>query len=171
MRNLFYSLISLIVAIFFIMLGIIGILLPWSPTVRSDIIQFLLEDSLAISLFSFVLILIGLAIVIHIVMNARHSYYYIKSGRNPTWVDESVIEDYLDTYWKQLFPKAHVTNRLMLKKNKIHLVAELPYVPHLEQKDVLERIKNDLTELFASFLGYRQPFYLSASFQPEQKNK
>src|SRR5262245_47693607 len=114
MRNVFYSLLSLIVALFFILLGIIGILLPWSTTVRDDLIQFLINDSLAISLFCFVLMMIGLGIVIHIAMSARHSYYYIKSKGNPTWVDENIIQDYLETYWKQLFPKAHVINRLML---------------------------------------------------------
>ena len=151
------------------MLGLVAVLVPWSPEVRSDIIQFILEDSIAIFLFGFVFIVVGLAIVISIILGTRRSYYRLKGGLQSVMIDEKVIQDYLDTYWKELFPKATVPNRLQIKKNKIHLTADLPFVPQNEQKAVLERIRNDLTEIFNSFLGYQEPFYLAASFQPEHK--
>lgn len=171
MNNLFYSLISLAIAIFFIMLGIISVMLPWSPMVRTDLIQFILEDSIAIFIFGFCLIIIGLAVVINIAFSARRSYYRLRSGPKSIWIDESVIQDYLNSYWKDLFPQSSVPNRLIMKKNKIHLVADLPYIPLAEQKELLERIKTDLTDLFGTFLGYRETFYLSASFQPEHKKR
>lgn len=167
--NLFYSLINLAIAIFFLMLGLVAILLPWSPMVRTDLIQFILEDSIAIFLFGFVFLIVGLAIVIYTLLSTRRSYYRLKGGPQSVQIDEQVIQDYLDSYWKQLFPQTIVPNRLQIKKNKIHLIADLPYVPPSEQRNVLDRINNDLTDLFGSFLGYREPFYLSASFQPEQR--
>lgn len=169
MHHLFYSLISLTVAIFFIMLGVLTVLLPWSPSVRTDLIQFILEDSLAIFLFGFVFICVGLAIVIYIILGTRRSYYRLKGGTQSVHIDEAVVQDYLDTYWKQLFPKTSIPTRLQIKKNKIHLIADLPFIPHAEQKKVLERIKTDLTEIFGSFLGYREPFYFTASFQTDHK--
>lgn len=171
MSNLFYSLISLTVAIFFLMLGLVAVLLPWSPLVRADIIQFILEDSIAIFLFGFVFIVVGLAIVISILLSTRRSYYRLKGGVQTVLIDEHVIQDYLDTYWKELFPKTTIPNRLQIKKNKIYLSADLPYIPQEEQKAVLERIRNDLTDIFSSFLGYQEPFHLAASFQSEQKKR
>ena len=164
MNNLFYSLISLMVALFFIVLGVVGVLLPWSPLVRADLIQFILEDSLAIFLFGFVFIVVGLAIVIYIVLGTRRTYYRLKGGAQSVHIDEKVVQDYLDTYWKELFPLQQIPHRLQIHKNKIHLTADLPFIPYDEQKAVSDRIKQDLNEIFSSFLGYREPFYLTLSY-------
>lgn len=171
MSNFFYSLISLLTAIFFILLGIASVMLPWSPFVRTELVQFILGDSITIFLFGFAFIIIGLAIAINIILSSRRKYFHLHSGPKSIWIDETIIQDYLITYWKQLFPQSEVPSKLTLKKNKIHLIADLPYIPLDQQKDVLERIKNDLSELFGTFFGYQEPFYLSASFQPKQIEK
>lgn len=160
---------SLFVAFFFIVLGLIGILIPWFPMVRTDVIQFILEDSLAIFLFGFCFVIIGLGCVFYIALNSRRHYYHVRSGPYAVQIDENLIQDYLETYWKQIFPHSSVPSRLQLKKNKIHLTADLPFIPPEEQKATLEKIKEDLSQIFASFLGYKQTFYLSASFQKEPK--
>lgn len=169
MNNLFYSLISFIIALFFILLGIIGVMVPWSPGVRTDLVQFILDDSLAISLFGFTSIVVGLAIAINILLNTRRQYYHIRSDSNAIAVDETVIQQYLNTYWKQLFPNNDIPNRLTLKNNKIHITVDFPHLPLSQQQVLLERIKNDLSQTFANMLGYHSEFYLSASFQAEAK--
>jgi hypothetical protein len=171
MNHLFYSLISLAIALFFLTLGIMCVMLPWSPIVRSDLIQFILEDSIAICLFGFGFVIVGLAVIVNIAFSAKHSYYQLRSGPQSISIDEAIIQEYLNTYWKNLFPQSTIPNRLTIKKNKIHLVANLPYIPLPEQKRFLEKVKIDLSELFTATLGYQDTFYLSASFQPEQKNK
>lgn len=147
------------------------VMLPWSPIVRSDLIQFILEDSLAICLFGFGFIVVGLAVIINIAFSAKHSYYQLRAGPYSVSIDEEIIHEYLNTYWKNLFPQSPVPNRLTIKKNKIYLVADLPYIPLPEQKRFLEKVKMDLSELFTSTLGYKDMFYLSVSFQSEQKSK
>lgn len=171
MNNLFYSLISLTIALFFLTVGVMCMMLPWSPMVRSDLIQFILEDSIAISLFGFAFLIVGLAVIINIAFSTKHSYYRVRSGPQSISIDEDIIQDYLNVYWKNLFPKSTVPNRLSIKKNKIHLVADLPYIPLREQKPLLEKIKSELSELFSSTLGYQDTFYLSASFQSEPKKQ
>ncbi len=169
MNTLFYSFISLLAALFFILLGIGTMSISLSPQFRTDLIQFILENSIAIFLFGFSFFIIGMAIVINITWGARKSYYQLSSGPRSVLVDEAVIQDYLDSYWKEVFPQSKIPSQLTLKKNKIYLTTDLPYIPYAEQKAVLERINHDLSEMFAKFLGYRQPFYLSASFQPENQ--
>lgn len=169
MKTVFYSLISLIIAIFFILLGIIAVLLPWSPLVRSDIITFILEDSLTIFLLGFSFVLVGVCIVFNIMISARKTYYHVKSGANSILVDENILQDYLNTYLKELFPKSDAPARLILKKNRIHIIADLPYIPKGQQEVILERMKKDLAGVFRNFVGYHHHFTLAASFQPERK--
>lgn len=171
MNHWFYSLISLFVALFFLLLGSLAIMLPWSPVARTDLVMFILEDSLAIFLFGFVFLAIGIAIVTQIILSARKNYYRLKSSPRAISVDEAVITNYINSYWKDLFPKTYIPSSLNLKKNKIHITADLPYIPQSEQKELLEKIKTDLDELLASLLGYRDIFYLSASFQPKRNEK
>lgn len=170
MYNFFYSLISFIIALFFILVGIVSIMIPWSENVRADLIRFILEDSLAISLFGFAFLVIGLAIVINILLNSRRSYYHVKSGESAIAVDEAVIQQYLTIYWKQLFPDSDIPYKLNLKKNRIHLSVDLPYHPQEEQRLLLERIRQDLRRLFSSQIGYADEFSLSASFQKAKKS-
>jgi hypothetical protein len=168
MNNLFHSLIIFIAALFFIMLGIVGIMIPWSSGMRMEIIQFILEYPLAILLFGVALVVAGLAIAFYILFHARRRYYYIYSGSHTAAVDEAVVQQYLNTYWKQLFPNRDIPNRLTIKNNKIHITVDLPFLPPHQQQLLLERIKQDLRGTFAKLLGYHNGFSLSASFQKEQ---
>lgn len=167
----FYSLISLFVALFFLLLGILAMMLPWSPNARTDLVAFILEDSLAIFLFGFAFFAIGIAIITQIILYTRKSYFHLKSTPRSISVDETVIADYISGYWRDLFPKSHVPSRLTLKKNKIHITADLPYIPQSEQKDLLEKIKNEIDDLLHNVIGYRDTFYLSASFQSKKNEK
>lgn len=169
LNRLFYSLISLVIAIFFLMLGVVSLMLPWSPSAQADLIELIQKDSMNLAFFGFGFILIGLSIVINIALSARHHYYQVKSGPYSVQVDEAIIQDYLDSYWRQLFPRSEVPNRFMIKRNKIHITADLPYVPPSEQKALLKQSSDELAQLLESFLGYRKPVSLSASFQPEPK--
>lgn len=166
MRNVLYSLSSLLIALFFVLLGVVSVMLPWFPMVRNELIRFILEDSLLIFFFGFAFIVIGAAIIANIVLNAKRHYYHVRSGPKSIAIDETIIQQYLDSYWKQLFPQVHVPNKLTLKNNKIYLIADLPYIPQEQQQDVLERIKNDLADIFTTTFGYKEQFYLTASFQP-----
>jgi hypothetical protein len=164
-NNFAYSILSFVVALFFILIGIVGILIPWSINVRTLLTKFIFEDAIAISLFGFTFFVIGLAIVIHILFNAQKKHYKISSLKGPTTVDEAVIQEYLETYWKQLFPKNDIPCQLALKDNKIHVAVDLPYLPIQEQRPLLEKIRKDLMDMFTKVLGYRDEFFLSATFQ------
>jgi len=165
MSHLFYSFVNLIIALFFICTGIVVVALPWSPEIRESLIQFILKDSLVLSFFGLAFIVVGLALFMNILLSARRRYYYVKSSEKDIAVDEAVIQQYLNQYWKQLFPNQDIPNRAFLKKNQIYISADLPHVPHSEQGPLLERIKQDLENIFGSILEYNQEFHLTISFQ------
>lgn len=167
MTHFFYSLITFLIAIFFILLGIIGILIPWSSNVRAEVISIISEHSIAISLFGLIFIAIGIAVVVNILLVSKTSYYQFTVGKNHVYVDETVIQSYLREYWKELFAAQEIPNRITLKGNQINVVADLPYVEPEQQTKLINKIQQELTELFGEILGYRQQFHLSVSFQPE----
>lgn len=168
MIHFFYSLFTFVVALFFVMLGFLGLMMQISYDIRSEIIGFILEDTLFIILFSIASLLIGVAIVFYQVANFKKRYVKIKSKNNHAfYLDEKLFQDYLKSYWKQLFPKNDIPNHIVIKKNKIFITSDLPYVPTTQQKTLIERIENDLKDIFTRLLGYHKEFIISISFQSE----
>lgn len=163
-----YYIISFVVAAFILCLGIIAAILPWSASVRTDFITLILENSVAISLFGFGFIIVGAGMFINLWMNAKRSYYYVRVGGKSVAVDEEIIQHYLEAYWKHLFPKHEIPCKLILKKNKIKIIADLPYAPPDERKLFIERIQEDLQDILMKILGYSREFVLSVSFQPNK---
>jgi hypothetical protein len=164
MFNMLYSLISFVVALFFILFGIIGLILPWSAGVRTDLIQFILENTLAISIFGFGFVIIGSTLVINLVQNLKKNHYYIRSDKQLVVIDEALLQQYLNSYMKDLFPDHEIPARLTVKKNKIKITADLPYTPLPQQELFINRMRHDLDEILKRILGYSNEFVLSISF-------
>lgn len=167
MGHILFSLLNFFIALFFTLLGILGILIPWSSAIRGELIRFILDESLAISLFGLAFLAIGLFAMINIYYNSRRNYYYIKSTDKSISVDEGLIEQSLDLYWNQLFPKAEIPCRVYIKNNRVHISVDLPPLPLQEQKPLLERIRQDVQSNLAKQLGYHDEFFLTASFPKE----
>lgn len=168
MNHFLYSLISFIIALFFIMLGVIACLLPWFPAMRSDLIQFFLENSVAIFLFGMSFLTIGVVMVVNIILSTKRHYYEFKVGHNPVRIDEDLIQKYLQNYFYEIFPTQEVACRLTIKQNRLHIDADFPYVPVTQRSVLLEKIQDDLRELFSKQFGYSNDYYLAASFQSDK---
>jgi hypothetical protein len=137
---------------------------------RTDIVEFILDNSIAISLFGFGFMIIGGTMILNLFLNARRRYYHSKVERNFITVDSAVIQHYLQSYWERVFPNQVVPMRLSIKKNKIGITADLPYTPKEEQEEFMLRIKKDLREIFTKIIGYPDDFNLSLSFQSKPKS-
>lgn len=171
MINFLHSLISFFIAIFFIMLGIIGMMVPWSSTIRDQAVALIQQHSITIFLFGFSFAAIGIAVAFNILLNSKKSYYQFKVAEDLVSVDETIIQEYLQGYWKELFPENEIPSRLIVKHNKIHVIAEFPYMEIEEQRRLLEKIQRELREIFANLLDYRQQFQLSVSFMRNPSRK
>lgn len=164
----FYLTISFIIGAFFLAIGIINLVLPWSTRMKDEIVRFIWEDTLILPLFGLGLISIGLSIIIYTFISSRHRYLHIKTGSRSVVVDENVIQNYLEAYWQEQFPNSHIPSHFKVKKDSIQIVADLPYLPQPEQKDFLERVSHDFKDIFGRLLGYHQEIQLIASFQDEK---
>lgn len=161
-------LISIATALFFILLGLFGALLPWFPKVRAKLAVFFLENSVLMFLFGLTLMFIGGACIAGIVYGSRRHYYSIKTSTHRVTVSDDVFHDYLSSYWKKIFPNTDVPCTVKIKDNQVHITADLPYVPLEEQKGLIEQMQLDVTDIFARYLGYRAEYLFSVSFLDNQ---
>jgi hypothetical protein len=165
--KLFFSLMSFLLALFFVLMGLLCLIFPWSEMMQSAVIDFILTNSLAISLLGLTSLILGVGRIFFIISGNKPAYYHYRSDSRPVWIDESIIQNYVESYWKTLFPRGSISNRIVLKKNKIFLSADLPYVPAAEQPQLMHKIQKELSEKLALMLGYKGSFTLSATFQPK----
>lgn len=166
-----YLAISLIIASFFLIVGIFSMFLPWSSFLREGIIQFILEHTLIFFFFGLGFALIGLSLMIYTLIHTRHRYTHIQTGARAITLDENIIHQYLEDYWKTHFPQSHVPFTLSIKKRSLEIAADLPSLPLADQKNFLEHVKDDFTDLFANTLGYPYEVHLLASFQTDPHTK
>lgn len=168
-NNFFYSLFNFVAAALFILIGIVSLLMPWFPGIRTELVRFILEDFSMILILGSVFLLLGLIMIASTLLSLKRRYHRIRSNSRSILVDEAVFQQYLDVYWKQLFPQDAVPSHVLISPKKLRITADLPYVPKSEQKDLLKRIHADLEELFSSYTGYQGDYLISISFQPKPK--
>lgn len=90
---------------------------------------------------------------------------HIRTGLFSVTVDEKMIYQYIELYWQKLFPYNQVPFNLSFKKHELEIIAELPSLPLIEQKNLLEKIKLDFSDMFGRLLGYPHDVHLIASFK------
>ncbi len=163
----FYLSISFILGIFFLLGGTYATALSWSSFLRLKAIYFILENTLILSLFGLGLALIGFSILIYAIVNSRRRYISICISKHAVTIDETLIQQYLETYWKEHFPTHSVSSRLSIKKNALQIVVDLPFIPKDEQEKFLNHIHQDFMDIFGRLLGYPHKIYLTASFQTD----
>ena len=159
--------ISFIIGSFFFILGAFSIIFPWSSRLQTATIRLILENTLILSLFGLGFALIGLSIIVYAFLKTRHRYIHIRTGDLGVILDENIIHQYLEAYWQKHFPGMQIPFNLSFKKHSLQIIADLPSLPLMEQKALLEQIKQDFNDLFSRTLGYPYDVHLIASFQKD----
>lgn len=160
----FYVSIHFVLGAFFLLTGLFSLILPWSSFLQNKTIQFILSQTLIFFLFGLGLTLIGVSILTYASLRSKRRYVSIRSGKQAISIDEELIQNYLENYWKEHFPKNHIPSYLTIKKNSLEIVADLPAIPQIEQKIFLEKVQQDFNELFGQVLGYPHDVHLTVSF-------
>ena len=170
-KRFLYLFLSFIIGSFFLLLGIFSLILSWSPLFQERIFHFISENRLIFSLFGLGFALVGLSIIIYSSLQTGHRYVQIRTGDFSVNLDENVVKQYLETYWKDHFPQTQIPFSLTFKKHSLQIAAHFPSLPLEEQQKFLERVKKDFNDLFGRLLGYPYDVQLSASFSSENKKK
>src|SRR5687768_7062474 len=109
---------NIVLALFFIVLGLLGIILPWSPTICTEVVDFLLSNTITLSIFGFAFLVIGITVLVQIIQRRKRRYFTRHQKALEIDVSEKVINDYLSVYFRDLFPLTEVPCQVILKKKK-----------------------------------------------------
>lgn len=159
--------ISFLLGVFFFLIGLFSIILPWSSFLQQAATDLIVNHTLILSLFGIGLALMGISIAVYAILNISRRYAYIKIGERSVSLDETLIKQYLQDYWTKKLPNVQVPFYLSIRKNSIQIVADLPPMAEEVQDSFLEKIQNDFSDLFDKRLGYPNEVHLVAHFQTE----
>lgn len=159
--------VNFVVALFFVMLGLVCLSLPWSSRVKNALITFISESSLMLGIIGFLLLLTGLAIIFYLIFSRSQRTYHVRKENYKFDIDKNVIDTYVKIYFEERFPNEEVSHQISIKKNRLMLAADLPFLPKPEQKPFTEQIYEELSELLTEKIGTDKELYLSISF-PEK---
>lgn len=165
MGNFFYSLMNSILALFFVLTGIGCVLVAWFPNLQKALQRLIVEDFWMVFFSGVAFIVIGIVIIVNLSLQARRSSYMVRSGKNAIEVDQLLIEESLNLYWKQLFPQYSIPTQIRIKNNQVHIKADFPLIAESEQSSFVKHLEEQISEFLTRTLGYRNDFFLSVSFQ------
>ena len=165
------ALYGIILALFFILLGVMGIILPWSTNIRTEVVDFLLSNTVLLTLFGFAFLTLGLGVIFQMIHGLKRKYVTIKTDGPKTKLSEEVFEDYLKLYFEEIFPKTEVPCRVTLKRKKAKVMADLPFVAESEQEPLIRKIEEDLSDIFRELVGWRHELLFAVSFAPGNKHE
>lgn len=163
------ALYGIILALFFVLLGLMSLILPWSVSIRTEVVDFLLSNTITLTLVGISLLVMGLGVLIQILHGLKRRYVILKGNSPKIDLNETIFQDYLNLYFEELFPNTEVPCRITLKRKSAKVKADLPYIPTEAQEALLKKIENDLSDIFRGFIGWRYELLLAVSFAPLNK--
>jgi len=168
MKYALQRLITLCISLFMIILGSVSLLIFINASLREKIADAILTGSLGLFIFGTSLIAVGLALLVHLLVDSRKTHFRIKSSLGNADVTGGLIEATLSKYWKSLFPQQEVSTQVQVHRKYIEITSNLPYFPFDKQKELLLRIEDEVADLLESTLDYRKEFILNLSFAPAE---
>ncbi len=156
---------SFLIGCLFCFAGGIAIFLPWLSSLQAALNALIVDRWFILTLWGVGFCISGLALILFALLQLRHRSVQIRTGDLSIVLDEAVIRHYLDSYWSRYFPDSIVPYTLTMQKKELIIAADLPQLSIVEQKKILEEVKNDLNQLFVKTLGYPYDVHLIASFK------
>lgn len=167
-RNVLYLqtalLFLLLLVIFF---GLFLVAIPLAPSFRDQAIAFIHSSDTFLITCGTLLIIVALLLLTAAYSTTKGVTFTVQMGEKSSYtIDEKVLNKLLKDYFKNIFNNFEVLGQF--QDNQIHVILEMPPMPFIEQKPLLERIEKDLSELFEEQFDYSAPFSLSATVASEK---
>lgn len=124
--------------------------------------RYILYDAIAANkevFLYFSLSILAMGTGLGVVATLIRRYYRFTTGNADVFVHLSILYSYVEHYSRQAFPLQKPAIKICLNKyNQITIV--FGSVKPLENDQVFEQIKKDLSALLSSYLGYHKPLFL-----------
>lgn len=161
--NLLFSIVHLMISLFVLFFGALLVGLYYAEGLRAFLANLLYDKPLIFFSIGCFLVFFGVIMLIGFYFMNRRKYYQLKMETSKTSIDQSIIKEYVETYWKEVFPnyRGHI-EVVIHPKQKLELITEMPARAG-DDETLLARIQNELGVLLARKLGYEKEFILTIS--------
>ncbi len=147
--------------LFIVAFGLCLVVMPYAETFRYGVANFFLARpamlfTLGIGVFS-----AGIFLMVGFFFMHKKRYYKVRMQCGKVEIEESIIQEYVASYWKSIFPDlAYELEVTLGQSQKIEIVTKFPS-GRKDDQELFDRIKNELGVLLARRLGYEKEFILT----------
>ena len=160
----FQLLINLLLSLTLLVGGILLVALPLTHEYYEPLIGLISLYPWAAPLIGITLAAIGLSLFSWTSSLLRKGHYEQVPGIVKIWVEEGVFEKSLQSYWQAKFPEETLSCHAMIRKNKLHIIAEVPRLDDKkDKKELFEEVRGEIREDLYRTLGYTGDFTLALS--------
>lgn len=154
-RSGVFSVVHLLFVLIVLSSGIFLLLGSLLINMQNMAIHWLLEYPNLIRSVGLFVFLSGIVLFFGFYLMYKGRYYKIEMQCAEALVEETIIQDYVKKYWKELFPDVRL-EVIIHPKQTIEIITKLP-------KTAIDfsRIQNELGTLLARKLGYKKAFTLT----------
>jgi len=156
---------TMIVSLFTLFLSVIFMTTPWNRHLRKWFVKSLIESKMAMFSLGLVFLAFTLLLIFTIVRLSRRRELVIPTKGGRVVLNQKVFEDYLQQYWQRLFPNHVVDQKVVMKKDHVKIIVDFPPVPKGDEQKILDKVHDDLGDLFQKIVGYEGEFELTYSFR------
>lgn len=165
MQTIFSSILTFALGIFFTIFGGMTLLIVWFQGIRLSLFNLVSNYGILLSIFGAGFLFIGISIIAYALIFSRRRYFYIRSGPREITINEDVAKDYVTKYFQKLFSQKDLPCNLTVRRGKILISANLPFIPEDDQQSLTQKINSELSDLLFYRLGYDAQYHLSISFE------
>lgn len=161
--TLFHTTLNILVASFFVLIGVFCLIVPWVGSLQRAAVEFFLSSRINMSVWALGFLGVGLS-MLSTQIRQKRQYYHLKTGNRAVLVSQSILDQYVSDYWEHYFPDQEFVSNVKIKNHQIHITADLPPLPFDSQREFLQKAEHDLADLLQEKAGYERSFSLSISF-------
>ena len=162
--NILFSAVHFFVIFIILSLGGFLLVLPYAESFRYHLIHYIYERPDLFKLLGGVIMGSGFLLFLGFYFLNRRRFLTIKMGPASTLIDEKVVQDYVQEYWKEKYPAQEAPLDVIVQKGGIlEIIIPKPRDWEGEIGESLLRLQDDLGDRLARCLGYDREFYLTLS--------
>jgi len=162
--NILFSAVHFFVTLLVMSLGGLCLALPYAETFRFHLTHYIYEKPELFLIIGGVTLSFGALLFIGFYLLNRRRFLTVKMEPAATLVDETIVQDYVQEYWKERHPAEETPVDVVVQKGEVlEIIVPAPKDWEGEVEEHLLNLQNDLGDRLSRRLGYYREFYLTLS--------
>jgi len=159
---------TLLLSLFSFFTGAFFLLATLSPSFRKNFIEQLKENRFSTVLISITLIAFAAFLLTNIWMERRRKHIYFHNAQGDIHIHKKVAKVFIQSYLEKIFQNKPIHCEVFVKRHKLAIECNLPFVPEEAQEGIAKAINEELSKILPGQIGYTKRFSLNISYAPEQ---